>query len=231
MRAYASAMTSLGGAASSTRMLLRNLPTLNGTPPPFDPERTSDEPWQLYLVWLRLAIAAGVNEPHAMVLSTVDAGGRPDARTLILKDVDERGWAFASSARSVKGQQLTASPVAALTSYWPVLGRQVRLRGPVVEASPEESAADFRERAAHARAQSLLARQSEPLGSSADIDMVLADAIRRVEQDPSMVAPHWRVYRLVAEEAEFWQGAPDRRHIRLKYVHRDGGWTKSLLWP
>jgi pyridoxamine 5'-phosphate oxidase len=224
-------MTTLGGGGASIRDLLRHLPSLIGSPPPFDPDHAPETPWQLYLVWLRLAIAAGVNEPHAMVLSTVGADGLPDARTLILKDVDELGWAFASSARSVKGRQLALSPVAALTSYWPVLGRQVRLRGTVVEASADESAGDFLARPLDARAQSLLARQSQPLASVDNIDVVLAEARHRIEQDPTLVAPSWRVYRLVASEAEFLQGSPDRRHLRLKYVHHDGGWSKGLLWP
>src|SRR3954447_9715771 len=120
-------MTSLGDLTADARTLLRSLPALVGSPPPFDPANAPDTPAELYMIWLRLAIAAGVKEPHVMVLSTVDDQGIPDARTLILKDVDESGFAFASSAISIKGRQLSGSPVAALTSYWPVLGRQVRL--------------------------------------------------------------------------------------------------------
>ena len=102
-------MTSLGDLTVDARTLLRSLPALVGSPPPFDPDHAPDTPAELYMIWLRLAIAAGVKEPHAMVLSTVDAEGLPDARTLILKDVDESGWAFASSATSF--ERVRSGPV------------------------------------------------------------------------------------------------------------------------
>lgn len=224
-------MASLSELIADARTVLRSLPALVGTPPPFDPEQAPETPAELYMIWLRLAIAAGVKEPHAMVLSTADAQGMPDARTLILKDVDETGWAFASSATSVKGHQLSHSPVAALTSYWPVLGRQVRLRGGVVEAECSESASDFLARPVEARAQSLLGRQSEPLTSPAQIDLELAEVLQRVRDEPALVAPNWRVYRVVPEQVEFMQASPDRRHTRLQYRRLATGWEHGLLWP
>ncbi len=101
------------------------------------------KPTLLFERWLCEAIDEGVPEPHAMTLSTCDGGGVPDARILILKDVDEQGWWFATSRVSAKGGQLGERPAAALTFYWPLQARQVRVRGPVVTGSPERSAADF----------------------------------------------------------------------------------------
>lgn len=105
----------------------------------------------LFLEWLEGARCAGVAEPHAMTLSTVDQDGVPDARMLVLEDVDERGWAFASTKSSMKGSQLLANPQAALTFWWQPLVRSVRVRGPVLEASRSESLADLRARSAAAQ--------------------------------------------------------------------------------
>jgi pyridoxamine 5'-phosphate oxidase len=136
---------------SSIRDLLRAVPALTGTAPPFDPRTAPDDPAVLFLAWFDEALTAGVAEPHAMTLSTVDAEGRPDARTLILKDVDGLGWAFASTRTSAKGHQLAVHPSAALSFWWPSQMRAVRVRGPVVQASAAESAEDLAARSAAAR--------------------------------------------------------------------------------
>lgn len=169
----------------STRDLLRSLKALTGTAPgplPEDPPARAED---LFLAWLEEAIAAGVPEPHAMTLSTLGTDGVPDARVLILKDVDARGWAFASTASSTKGLQLAAAPAAALTFWWPQVVRSVRVRGRVVEADAAESRADLAARSASARAE-------------------VADG-------------DWRLWRVVPDAVEFFQGSPDRRHARLVY--------------
>src|SRR5271154_1704701 len=115
----------------SMRDLLRSLPVFALDPADFDPESVPDDPADLFATWLASAIDAGVSEPHAMTLSTCDSDGRPDARVLILKDVDADGWWFATASHSATGQQLASQPSAALTFYWPALARQVRIRGGV----------------------------------------------------------------------------------------------------
>lgn len=131
---------------------LRSRPALTGTAPALHPGSVPDEPLVLFLNWITTAAEAGVPEPHAATLATVDGDGMPDARTLILKDVDERGWAFAGPRSSAKGRQLAANPAAALNFWWQPVLRAVRVRGPVQEASAEESAADLAARSAAARA-------------------------------------------------------------------------------
>lgn len=134
-----------------TCKLLRALPALSGHPPAAV-EPVHEEPETLFLRWLQTAVDAGVAEPHAMTLSTVDNVGVPDARVLILKDVDRRGWAFASTRSSAKASQLAANPQAALTFWWQPLLRSVRVRGQVVEASREESLEDLQARSEVSRA-------------------------------------------------------------------------------
>lgn len=213
------------------RQRLRSLPVFAGPLLTFDVEEAPDDPVELFTIWLTAAIDAGVAEPHAMTLSTVDADGDPDARVLLLKDVDERGWSFASSRASRKGRQLAAAPAAALSVYWPALGRQVRLRGRVLQAGSADSAQDYLARSASARAESLLARQSQVLTAPADVGSALAGAAARITAEPGLVAPGWTLYRLAAGEVEFWQAAASRRHTRLRYRRTDGHWEREQLWP
>ncbi|OUE19788.1 Pyridoxine/pyridoxamine 5'-phosphate oxidase [Clavibacter michiganensis] len=131
---------------------LRAQPSLTGSAPPLDLDAIPDDPDDLFRAWITAAADAGVPEPHAATLATVDADGLPDARTLILKDVSPRGWAFASTRSSAKGAQLAAAPVAALAFWWQPIVRAVRVRGSVEEATAEESAADLAARSAAARA-------------------------------------------------------------------------------
>jgi len=177
---------------ADTRALLRSLPSLSGNASTLDLAALPHDPVALFLEWLGVARQAGAAEPHAMTLSTVDAGGVPDARILVLKDVDERGWSFASTRSSSKGAQLDANPHAALTFWWQPVVRSVRVRGRAVEASREESLADLRARSAAAQ-----------------------DGV-----DPD----DWRLWRVVPERVEFWQGSVDRRHMRIVFVRQEDEW-------
>ncbi|MGG4499193.1 pyridoxine/pyridoxamine 5'-phosphate oxidase [Brevibacillus reuszeri] len=149
----------------NAKQLLKSLQSLSGPFPLFDLNLLPENPGELFLQWLNVAIEKGVKEPHAMTLSTVDADGYPDARVLILKNVVDDTFYFASSFESRKGQQLKRNPKAALTFYWPALGRQIRLRGTVEDMGDEAGAADFRERSVEARVVALTGNQSRDLGS------------------------------------------------------------------
>ncbi|MER5887867.1 pyridoxal 5'-phosphate synthase [Streptomyces sp. NPDC001941] len=213
---------------------LRGLPVFAGPLAEFEPADAPPEPVELFLEWLRAAVAAGEPDPHAMTLSTLGEDGVPDARVLILKNVDRDGWQFASHEASPKGRQLAAHPSAALTFYWPLLGRQVRLRGTVTRASAEASAADLLARSRPARAEALLARQSTHLPSPADGDRALREALTRIEADPDLVTPEWTLYTVAPTRAEFWQATRTRTHTRLRYEREDAStptWERHLLWP
>ncbi|MEG3084404.1 pyridoxal 5'-phosphate synthase [Sphingomonas sp. PB2P12] len=212
---------------------LRRLKSLAGPFEEFDVDGAPDDPTILFEEWLMHAIGAGVPEAHAMTLSTVDAHGRPDARVLILKNLDADGWHFASSKFSAKGQQIAAHPHAVLTFYWQPLGRQVRLRGRVIELSRAASDADFLSRPIGSRAGALLARQSEVLDDDGTLDVGLAEQRRRIETNPSIVAESWAVYAVRPDEIEFWQANEERRHIRLRYrrINDSEDWEKERLWP
>lgn len=210
---------------------LRAVPTLTGAPPAFELSRAPGEPHELFIEWLLHAIDAGVPEPHAMTLSTIGPDNRPSARVLILKNVDRVGWQFASTATSRKGRELDANSGAALTFYWIPLGRQIRISGTAIPAGPDASARDFLARPASARAEALVGRQSQPLDDPAEIGTETAKAVERIEQNPGLTAPNWTLYTLRAEEVEFWQADPDRRHLRLSYSRTGDGWDRQRLWP
>lgn len=131
---------------------LRALPALTGIAPPLRLADLPDDPVLLFQDGVRVAVAAGVPEPHAATLATVDSDGMPDARTLILKDADAHGWAFAGALSSRKAAQLDAHPAAALNFWWQPQRCAVRVRGTVHEASTAESDADLAARSASARA-------------------------------------------------------------------------------
>jgi len=199
--------------------------------PGFDPADAPEEPVGLFHRWFAEAVAAKVVEPSIMQVATADADGHPDVRTVILHDVDRRGWHFASHSGSAKGRQLAARPEAALHFYWAAQGRQVRVRGQVVTGTPEEAYEDLHARTTGALASALVSRQSEVLSSLDELDRASAAAWERAEREPDADAPSWTLYVVEPQEVEFFQGDQDRRHIRLRYRRTPGGWTRELLWP
>jgi len=202
-----------------------------GELPAFDTERAPEQPGELFLSWLLAAIDAGVREPHAMTLATVDADGRPSTRVLILKGLTDGQWQFASSRTSRKGRELERTPWAAANFYWGELGRQVRLRGRVLDAGSREAARDFLARPPGSRAESLVGHQSETLTGRAELREAVAEARARIAGEPELVPEHWALFNLAPDEVEFWQADADRQHTRLLYTLVHGRWQRRLLWP
>ncbi|MEU2118881.1 pyridoxal 5'-phosphate synthase [Streptomyces sp. NPDC016459] len=213
---------------------LRSLKVWDTELPSFDPAGAPPSPLPLFHDWFTSAVAAGQTEPHTLSLATVDEDGMPDVRTVMLHGADARGWHFASHATSAKGRQLAARPAAALGFYWPVQGRQVRIRGHVTTGTAEEAYEDLHARTTGALASALVGRQSEVLDSPATLAEASAAAWHRAEREPDAPAPSWTLYVVEPAEVEFFQGDGRRRHLRLRY-RRDpvsaAGWLRELLWP
>ncbi|MFI5794108.1 pyridoxal 5'-phosphate synthase [Streptomyces sp. NPDC051677] len=200
--------------------------------PPFDPTTAPEDPLPLFMEWFADAVAAGETEPHTMTLSTSDEEGLPDGRIVMLHGADAHGWAFATHATSRKGRHLAARPYAALTFYWPVQGRQIRVRGPVAVAPAEEAQTDLHVRSTGALAAALTGRQSEVLGSMEELAAASAEAWEQAAREPKSQAPSWTLYRLRPDTVEFFQGDARRRHVRLAYRREAAGsWARELLWP
>ena len=186
------------------------------------------DPLERFREWFEDARAAGVDAPEAMTLATADAQGRPSARMVLLKGLDERGFSFFSGYESRKGRELTENPRAALVFYWRELGRQVRIEGPVTRLPAEESDAYWQTRPPRSRAAAAASRQSEPIESRAELE---AGFERQLAGDPPR-PERWGGYVLEPEAIELWQHRDDRLHDRTRYTRaREGGWREELLQP
>ncbi len=167
--------------------------------------------------WMAEAEQAGVAEPNAMVVGTVDAGGRPVTRTVLCKSVDDSGISFYTNYDSDKGEQLAANPYASATFPWYSLGRQVHIRGPVTKVSADATAAYWANRPRGSQLGAWASLQSRPIDSRAALLQQLADVTERfADADVVPVPPHWGGYLIAPETVEFWQGRENRVHNRIR---------------
>ena len=169
--------------------------------------------------------------PEAIALATIGEDGLPDARMVLLKGVDDRGFRFFTNRESVKGVQLEAAPGAALIAYWPELDRQVRARGPVDRLSDAESDAYFASRSRDSQLGAWASPQSTPLQSRAELDRRLAEAEDRFDDGEVERPPHWGGYLLRPLAIEFWQGQVARLHDRFRYSRDGEAWLIERLAP
>ena len=191
------------------------------------------EPHRQFEVWLAQALATDMPEPYAVTLATVDAGGQPSARVVLLRAHDARGLVFYSNFESRKGHDLAGDPQAALLFYWPQLERQVRVEGTVERVSPAESDTYFHSRpresqlAAHASTP-----QSGEIESRAALDARLRAVHDRYPEGTEVPRPaFWGGYRVRPSAWEFWQGRPSRTHDRFRYERVGEGWDVKRLMP
>lgn len=167
--------------------------------------------------WLADAEEAGIAEPNAIVLGTVDGQGRPVTRTVLCKGVDETGITFYTNYDSEKGEQLASTPYASATFPWFALGRQVHVRGPVEKVAPEVTAAYWAKRPRGSQLGAWASQQSRPIDSRADLLQQLSDVTEKfADADSVPVPPHWGGYRIAPDVVEFWQGRENRVHNRIR---------------
>jgi pyridoxamine 5'-phosphate oxidase len=169
-------------------------------------------------------------EANAMVLSTVDADGRPSGRYVLLKAVDDRGFVFYTNLGSRKARALAANPFAALTFYWPP-DHQIRVEGRVERVSDAEADAYFATRPREFQIGAWASAQSDALASRAALNERVVEAAGRFEAKPVTRPPFWSGYRVVPQTIEFWTRDPHRLHERIRFERRDGAWARSFLFP
>ena len=182
--------------------------------------------------WFDDAIAANVPMPEAMTLATATPDGRPSARMVLLKQVDQNGFVFFTNYHSAKAQQLDANPRAALVFYWNQLERQVRVEGTVTRTSAEESREYFQTRPRESQIGAWASSQSQVI-SGRDVLEQRARELEGLYCDKEIDCPeYWGGYRLTPERIEFWKGRIGRLHDRILYQRDSGGlWTISRLAP
>lgn len=189
----------------------------------------ASNPFDQFSSWFNDALKAEVIEPNAMTLATVQ-NGQPSARIVLLKGFDARGPVFFTNYESDKGQQLHASPRAALLFFWPELERQVRFEGIVEKVPAAESDEYFHSRPLESRIGAWASPQSRPISRDA-LEQRVADLTAKLGSEPAR-PEHWGGYRLTPHRVEFWQGRPSRLHDRLCFTQQpDGQWALQRLAP
>ena len=193
----------------------------------------SDEPLRLFSAWLDEATRGEPSDPNAMALATVDSGGLPNIRMVLLKGLDPRGFVFYTSMDSQKGRELGGHPQAALGFHWKSLRRQVRIRGPVTQVSDAEADAYFATRPRMAQIGAWASRQSAALESRFALEKAVALYTAKYPIGTVPRPPYWVGYRVMPLVIEFWSDKPFRLHERLEFRRTgpDAPWSKTQLYP
>jgi pyridoxamine 5'-phosphate oxidase len=193
---------------------------------------SANNPLERFREWYEQAQAEGAPLPEAMTLATADAAGRPSARTVLLKGVDERGFHFFSNYESRKGRQLAENPAAALVFHWHTEPRrQVLVTGQVEHLPEAESEAYFRTRPHGSQLGAWASRQSSPIESYSELERAYAEAEARFGDDVPRPG-WWGGFVLRPETIEFWESRPNRLHDRVRFLRQDdGSWSATQLAP
>jgi len=193
----------------------------------------ADDPLRLFSAWLKEASASEPRDPTAMTLATVDADGAPNARMVLLKGLDERGFVFYTNKDSQKGRELDARAAAALMFHWKSLNRQIRIRGPAESVTDAEADAYFATRPKQAQIGAWASKQSFPLESRLAFEKAVALYAAKYAIGSVPRPPRWSGYRIVPMLIEFWQDRPFRLHDRVEFRRAalDAPWVKTRLYP
>jgi pyridoxamine 5'-phosphate oxidase len=190
-----------------------------------------DDPFALFHAWFDAAVSAGLPDPNAFTLATATPDGRPSARVVLLKHLDDRGFTFFTNYQSRKAGELAANPHAAMVFLWDELERQVRVEGTAEVVTAEESDAYFRVRPVGSRLGAWASPQSRVIPSREHLERLMAEAGEAFAGGDPPRPPHWGGYRVVPAVVEFWQGRPSRLHDRVRFRRAAGGWERERLAP
>ncbi|ALJ00583.1 pyridoxamine 5'-phosphate oxidase [Rufibacter tibetensis] len=196
-------------------------------------DAVSKDPFKQFETWMQEALTAKADEPTAMTLSTASPQGRPTARVVLLKALEKEGFVFYTNYESRKGQQLLENPYAALTFFWPVLERQVRVEGTVERLPAEKSEAYFHSRPRGSQIGAWSSPQSQPIEDRFFLENLEKEYSAKFKDMEVIPRPeHWGGYLVRPERIEFWQGRQNRLHDRLLFEQESNGtWHINRLAP
>jgi pyridoxamine 5'-phosphate oxidase len=184
--------------------------------PPLDAEHVDPAPVRQFERWLAAAREAGVRQPEAMTLATVTPDGRPAARNVLLRGLDDRGFAFYTNLESAKAADLAHEPYASLVFHWREVERQVRVSGPVNQLSRDEATRYWETRPRGHRIGAWASAQSQVV-TREELDAAVAETEARFADEGPPLPPFWGGYVVGVDELELWQGRVNRLHDRLRY--------------
>jgi len=190
------------------------------------------DPIQQFQAWYQDAMSSAMIHPDAMTLATVSPGGKPSARIVLLKRVDDKGFVFYTNYESRKADEISHNSSAALVFYWGELQRQVRIEGSLTRTSAEESDEYFASRPRESQISALTSPQSKVVASRAELERMFDENERRLRDRPVPRPRNWGGYMLKPSRFEFWQGREARLHDRIEYMlEKDGSWKIRRLAP
>jgi pyridoxamine 5'-phosphate oxidase len=195
-----------------------------------DERDLADDPFEQLRSWLDDARDA-VRQPDAMTLATATPEGRPSARVVLLRGLDDRGITFFTNRSSRKGEELAANPYAAAVVHWWDLGRQVRIEGSVERTTDAESLEYWTTRPRGSQVAAWSSPQSRPLSGRDELEAQVDEMEERFAGDEVPLPPFWGGYRLLPASIEFWTHRDDRLHDRVRYVRDGDGWQRERLAP
>ncbi len=198
-----------------------------------DPATCDPDPFVEVRRWLASAVAHPVPQANAMTVATIDERGRPAARVVLLKEVDEHGFVFYTNYDSRKGHDLAAHPSAALVMWWEPLHRQIRIEGAIEKVDAEMSDVYFASRPRGSQIGAIASPQSQVIESRTALEAMVAK-VERTHGDAAPPRPtYWGGYRVVPDAIELWQGQQSRLHDRVVYRRTalDSAWTRERLAP
>ena len=196
-----------------------------------EPSACDPDPFVEIRRWLAVAVGGGITTPNAMTLATVDERGRPAARIVLLKEIDDRGLVFYTNYGSRKARDLAAHPFAALVLYWEPLHRQIRIEGSIERVAPSDSDAYFASRPRGSQVGAIASPQSQVIATRRELEDRVSELTAQYGEAPLPRPEHWGGYRVVPDQIELWQGQPSRLHDRVRYLRTTDAWTRDRLAP
>jgi pyridoxamine 5'-phosphate oxidase len=194
-------------------------------------ENVSKNPFKQFNNWFQDVLKSGVIEPNAMILATSNKKSNPSARTVLLKNFNEKDFLFFTNYKSRKGKELKNNPFASLLFYWPELQRQVRIEGKIKKVSREMSAEYFHSRPRDAQIAAWVSNQSSKVSDRKFLDARFEELKKKFGNDEIPLPDYWGGFRLIPDYFEFWQGRENRLHDRICYDLKNKKWKISRLAP
>jgi pyridoxamine 5'-phosphate oxidase len=189
------------------------------------------DPFALFRLWFDQAVAAELSDPNAMILATCTPDGKPSARAVLLKVLDDRGLTFFTNYDSRKGQEIASNPHVALVFLWHQLERQVRVEGTAEVVTAAESDEYFAKRPLGSRLGAWASAQSTVIPDRAYLEARHAELMSKYPDGQVPRPPNWGGYRVIPSVFEFWQGRRSRLHDRIRFTRCADGWKRDRLSP